>query len=324
MKKHKKIFKKNTASLSTIYDITGIDRIPHKKEYSGDVTYTPQTDSQNIEALILDFKDKLDNHLKDGTTYAADSAVWYVEALLNYTYGDASTPCINPTMDTVERSLNSTGANGYTLQQLAEVYDDIKDEVMANEPENSHVYAINLFAYPAGNLTVFATHTAYATNHNSSYKSLADTAGYWYWGAEKGMCGADSGLYVGTDASEIIQDIINSTVVGDYFTGLESAGANYFITNYIDPNFPFNDDYLLPYRHFVAEDETGAGLGALDFCLSPEHIDYYCSEDGIFYIIDDLCPVRKEFAYIIIDAGACDGVITMHSLGITYGTPVNN
>ena len=89
-----------------------------KKENSDEMKVPPMNTSQKTEALILAFKDKLDNHLKDGTTYAADSAVWYVEALLNYTFGDASTPCFNPTVDTAERNLNNTGVNGFSLQEI--------------------------------------------------------------------------------------------------------------------------------------------------------------------------------------------------------------
>jgi hypothetical protein len=285
-----------------------------KKENTGEMNTPQMNNSQKTEALILAFKDKLDNHLKDGTTYAADSAVWYVEALLNYTFGDASTPCFNPTVDTAERNLNNTGVNGFSLQELADVYDDLKDEVVANQPNNMHVYAIDLFTYPAGNLTVFTTHTAYANDQNSTYKSVTDTAGYWFWGKQWGMCGADSGLYIGMDATDILEGLIN-TISCDYWTDLEYDGA--WPNEYIDPNFPLTNSLLHPTRLFSASGTTPA---VLDYCMSPTEIDYYNSSEGIRYIIDDLCPERKSFMYCFLGAYA-DGYYVVHIGSFTYGVP---
>ena len=285
-----------------------------KKEDVGDVNNAQQTQSKRIEALILNFKDKLENNLKDGTTYAADSAVWYVEALLNYTNGNASTPCLDPIIDTAERNINGTGANGFTLQQLNDVYVAIEDDVLANQPENTNIFAIDLYTYPAGNLTVFAARTAYSSVANINYKSVSDTAGYWYWGAQKGMCGADSGSYVGMDATDILEGLIN-TISCDYWTSLETETA--WPNSYIDPNFPFTDQYLYPTRLFSAGD---ACIPVLNFCLSPDHIDYYNSDDGIHYAIDDLRPQGKRFMYCVLSASAAD-CYAVHVGLFTYGVP---
>ncbi len=286
-----------------------------KKESNEQMQEAP--DNNNTETLILCFKQKLENHLKDGSTYATDSAVWYVEALLNYTYGNAGVICRDFNVDTVETPVNATGANGFTLAQLAQVFDVIETGVLAHQPEGTHIFAIDLYTYPAGNLTVFAARTAYATPTAPAYKALADTSGYWYWGAEQGMCGSDSGLYIGMDATDIIEDLINNTVQGDYFTDLETNSVSYW-DNYIDPNFPFDIQYLLPRRLFAAD---GPFEETLFFCTSPSLIAYYASNQGIGYIINDLKPVRKEFAYGILTGGTPDNLLVIHNVGITYGTP---
>lgn len=297
----------------TLYLFVALAIVSCKKENTA-----PQQQHQppkKTETLILDFKQKLENHLKDGTAYSADSAVWYVEALLNYTHGNASVVCQNFTVDTVETTVNNTGTNGFTLTQLAQVFETIESGVLAHQPVGTNIYAIDLYAYPAGNLTVFASRTAYATPRNT-FKSLADTSGYWYWGIELGMCGSDSGLYVGMDATDIIEDYLNNQVQGDYFTDLETDGASYW-DFYYDPNFPFNIPYLLPYRLFTA---LGPYQEVLLFCMPPDLIHYYCGPNGIQYIIEDLRPPRKTFAYCVVDHGATE-TMTMHGVTITYGIP---
>ena len=243
-----------------------------------------------VETLIVDFKQKLENHLKDGTAYSADSAVWYVEALLNYTHGNASVVCQNFTVDTVETTVNNTGTNGFTLMQLAQVFETIESGVLAHHPVGTNIYAIDLYAYPAGNRTVFASRTAYATPRNT-FKSLADTSGYWYWGIELGMCGPDSGLYVGMDATDVLENLLN-TISFDYWTDLETFGA--WPHQYIDPNFPFNDPYLDSTRIFSC---SGPIPIPLEYCLSPDHIHYYNSNNGIRFIINEMRPAHKSFCY---------------------------
>jgi len=277
----------------------------------------------DVKTLILNFKDKLENHLKDGGTYTADSAVWYVEALLNYTYGNASVPCINYQVDTAEITGIETNGNIFTIEQLAVVFDNLEADVLASQPQNTNIIAIDVYSYPSDNFTTFASRTTCATPRTPAYKALTDTAGYWFWGADQGMCGLDYGLYVGLDATDIIENVINGTVgYNDYYTDLEYDGASYW-DYYFDPDFPFEIQYLMDRRLFAA---YGPWQSVLAFCMSPELISYYCSEEGIPYIIDDLCPFRKQFICCDVEGGATDNggdELVIHSVYITYGVPHN-
>ncbi len=276
--------------------------------------------SRNVEGLILDFKAKLDATLKEGTTYAADSAVWYVEALLNYTYGNASVQCRDFDVNIAEITLNTTGTEGFTLEQLLTVFEYLEEDVLTNQPENTNIYAIDVYTYPEGGQTVFAARTAYATPLTPQYKAALDTSGCWYWGAFQGMCGPDIGLYVGMDATDIIEEIINSTVSGnDYFTDLETQYGHYW-QYWEDPNFPFEDPYLIPFRLFAA---SGPAIEMLQFCMCPTLIEYYTGQQGIPYIISELRPVRKTFAYIVMSAGAPSDSHIIHQAEIIYGIPHN-
>ena len=269
----------------------------------------------DVEKLILSFKDKLQNHLKDGGTYTTDSAVWYVEALLNYTYGNGSVPCKNYLTDSAEIAVNDPNSGVFTIEQLATVFDFLENEVVNNQPENTNIIAIDVYTYPENDNVIFASLTAYATPKTPELKSIADTSGYWFWGADKGMCGPDSGLYVGMDATDILEDLLN-TVANDYWTNIETKVA--WPWQYEDPNFPFDEPYLYPTRLYSAGGPTPV---ICDFCLSPDHIAYYASSQGIGYIIDDLCPSGKRFMYCDIWPGVSDDTEGVHVGYLTYGTP---
>lgn len=280
-------------------------------------TGTPETQMvSGIEQRILNFEQQLQSGQKDGITYAIDSAVWYVEALLNYSFCEAGNLCRNITVDTLETAVNSPGSNGFTLEQLGAVYDQLEEDITLQLPAGNIVFAVDLYTYMAGNHTVFAARTAYATIIQPGYKSIADTSGYWFWGADKGMCGPDSGLYVGVDASDILQNIINAAA-SDVWTSLENHSA--YPSQYPDTNFPFSDQYLDSTRIFQAYGPTNI---VLDFCLSPDHIEYYLSGNGIWYIINDLMPINKRFAWCDIWAGAYDSSTALHVGTFTYGVPV--
>ena len=269
---------------------------------------------QNLEQLILNFEQKLNSGQKDGTTYAIDSAVWYVEALLNYSFCEAGNQCHNIVVDTLWTIVNDPGTNGFTIEQLETVFDDLEDDIAENQPEDNIVFAIDLYAYPAGNLTVFEARTAYATLSEPAFKATADTSGYWYWGGDLGMCGPDTGLYVGTDASDILQNQFNSGA-SDIWTSLETNGA--WPTQYYDPNFPFSTDVLEPTRLFSASDTAVPGV--LYYCIWPALMEYYNSSSGIKYIIGDLTPTGKKFAYCDIEAGIPIGGWAIHTGSFTYG-----
>ena len=55
----------------------------------------------NIEQRILAFKSNLESNLKTGREYPIDTAVWYEEALVNYTYASVANNQDWPYMDSI-------------------------------------------------------------------------------------------------------------------------------------------------------------------------------------------------------------------------------
>ena len=289
-----------------------------KKENVGDVNSTQQTDSKKIEALILNFKDKLENNLKDGTTYMADSATWYVEALLNYSYGYATALGCTFTTDSVATNVNTNGANGYTVAQLNDVYEYLEEEATENIPEDHYIFCIDVSISVAGNVTTFSSVSGYARPLPSFKSTDDDDPGYWYWGGGLGMCGPDVGNNIGMDAADIIEGFVNATAEYEYFTNIENTTTSF--NSYPYSSFPFHDDYLLEARLFAYCDTTGPND---DFCLSPDHISFYSGNNGALYIVRDLEPSNKEFAYcVFIPFTNPYADIDQHLIRIYYGNPI--
>ncbi len=299
--------------LSIIIIIAGFTAC--KKESN---TTSPATGSTpNLEQLILNFEQKLESGQKDGTTYAIDSAVWYVEALLNYSFCEEGHPCRDFVVDTLEICLNDPGNNGFTLEQLETIFDGLEADIADNQPENKIVFVIDLYSYKADNLTVFETRTAYATLSEPAFKATADTSGCWYWGGDLGMCGPDSGLYVGMDASDVLESRI-----GNATTGVWTNVVNFTILPSwtYDPNFPFDITYLQPTRLFSAE---GPYAQLYEFCIPSDVMDYYLSSSGIPYIINDLKPAKKSFIYCSITPIWIDVNSIGHWGGFVFGIPLH-
>ena len=298
--------------------ITAIIFAGCKKE---DSTGTPETQKvSGIEQRILNFELQLESGQKDGTTYAIDSAVWYVEALINYNLGIEGIECNGITIDTAQANLPIPATGEYTLSQLETVYNQLLTQVQQNQPEGTIMFAADLYNNQVETVMVFYVNVAYATPVSPGYKALNDTSGYWYWGGNAGMCGPDSGLYVGMDATDILTNLLTHTWT-NVWTGLETITVNpaYPGFKYYDPNFPFNNyPELDSTRIFKAE-----GNGILQFCLTPAMIAYYSSNKGIGYIINDLKPDRKKYSYCVIEPGVWDDPVVFHEGDFTYGIPLN-
>ncbi len=281
-------------------------------------TTSPATgNTPNLEQLILNFEQKLESGQKDGTTYAIDSAVWYVEALLNYNTGTEGVKCSGITVDTIETNLLTPSSGEYTLNQLETVYNSLLNQVQQNQPEGTIMFAADVYHHQTETVMVFAVSTAYATPVGPLYKALNDTSGCWYWGGDLGMCGHDSGLYVGMDASDVLENRISNTT-SDVWSSLETISK--LPTWYGDPNFPFDITYLQPTRMFYAE---GPWVELYYYCIPSNVMDYYLSGNGIWYIIKDLKPTGKSFAYCNIYDYLSYPSSVVHVGLFTYGIPVN-
>ena len=265
-----------------------------KKEDVGDVNNAQQTQSKRIEALILKFKDKLENNLKDGTTYAADSATWYVEALLNYEQANNAHNFTGLEFYKDSVLLNSTNGE-IPIQELDDAYSYFNGVIatilqQANDPLlNVDLIDVSFDETGLKDGTV-EMELVVSTGKGSSinYTLFPDSAD-WYWGDDLGACG-DNNSGDETDAADKLEYKFNHPIsVGQsgWFTGVVDIWLDGY--DYPDNSYPGNpgphcNKMIFLYDPDAIEDPP---------CIEHEELNYYLSKFD--YIKADTQPTGKTF-----------------------------
>jgi len=278
-----------------------------KKENTGEMKTPPMNDSQKIEALILDFKDKLDNHLKDGTTYMADSAVWYVEGLLNYEQANNAHNFNG--FEFYKDSVLLNAANGkIPLQELNDAYTYFNGVIasileQANDPL-LNIDLVDVSLVETGLKDGSAEmELVVSTGKGSSinYTLFAEDED-WYWGDDEGACG-DNTSGDETDAADKLEYKFNHPIsVGQsgFFTNVESVWLDGY--DYPDNSYPGNPG---PYCNKMIF-QYFPGTYVDDPCLEHEELNYYLSKFD--YIKADAQPTGKTFKTVnVLDYDSSGG-----------------
>jgi hypothetical protein len=226
-----------------------------------------------LEKRILAFRAKIDlirenQTLKAGTEpMEVDSAIWFIEAASNLTYGDASTELNGFVADS--SFIVVTITNGQILWSDVQVtYDKIIDSLSSH---NANITANE-------KQLMFADVSLKATNDNTAIFEVASgfgtdgTSGFgndypWYWGWELGRCDG-TGLGVGQDAADKIAYLANMLISvpagSSYYTDISYKWVNYW-------DVPTNSNPYGDYLLFHDFQETTLNHA----CLSTEEIGYY-------------------------------------------------
>jgi len=291
---------------------TGIDKTENHIEQSF-------KDSQ-LEKRIIAFRDKIDlvredPTLKSGTDpMDVDSAIWYIEATSNFTYGDASFETEEFVVDSAFIEVPVT--NGQILWADVQVaYDQVIDSLSEH---NSNITASEKQLIVA-DISLKESDDNTATFEVTSGFGTDGTTGFgndypWYWGWELGRCDG-SGLGVGLDAADKIAQLANYTI------GVPSGNSYYTDVEY---------RYVYPYDY---EDGNGNPLLFADFqeytlvhqCLSTTDIAGYKS--NLIYIGIQEKPSGKSLIryslfdmtiFALCDPGQHDCWYMEHHANIKY------
>ncbi len=262
---------------------------PHKNEISAK--------DQAITMKILNFKQKLFAYkeipnAKDGQAMPVDSAVWYSEALLNYTYDEGLK---KQNIFTIRDTLIVKTENGYILySDLYATYNEM-EKVIINQKEN----------HPNANLLFADITSLEGTNGNTSFiltSGLGDDSGGddytgWYWGRLLGWC--DNSHY-GWDAANVIKSNINEdiSVPGQgYFTSVSVVYFEYcrykldqndwvYGNFFLNPNWDPNQGYNW-YRYLLFWNQNNEP-STYHRCMEPTEINNYTSLTS--QIVFDIIP----------------------------------
>jgi len=238
-----------------------------------------------LEKRIIAFRDKVDLIRKNPTLKSGsdpmdvDSAVWYIEATSNLTYGDASFETEKFIVDSAFIEVPVT--NGQILwADVQAAYDQVVDSLSVH---NANITA-NQKQLMVADVSLKESNDNSATLELTSGFGTDETSGLgignvypWYWGWELGRCDG-SGSGVGYDAANKIAQLANyniSVPIGNsYYTDVEyrsSTGCEYTNNNGDCLLFEDYQEYTLTHQ-----------------CLSTTDISFYKS--GLMSVGNTLLP----------------------------------
>jgi hypothetical protein len=280
------------------------------------------TTASLTEQKIMNFLDRIDQPLKDEKLYSTDSAIWYSEAALNFTYAIYDSSFVYLTIDTNEFSFDLDQNNKVTQPELEEVYGemvDALDEFHDGLQDNiKHVFFCDVVEVDVsqGQLNVLMI-AQFGCGYTGIIWSYFYETDYWYsvwnWGKCNGYTNdGDAGI-------RLTESFLTAMTVSDP-----------------DRRIWFSDDitiysvnpYYYPYEQVPYEHRGFYNSGSGEFipqCLAPDTLEFYRGEDGIQYIIGQENPDPQnglEFESIIVWGDATvwgENYVELHFMDITYG-----
>lgn len=203
---------------------------------SGDEVYWTQEDLK-IQNQILNFQEKVkNNNFKNGETITLDSAIWYMEAGINFSYCFTDTSIMNEIIDTVFFELQVSN-DEVLISSIQEAYQNVEESVIQNLNGMNSDHAIAFLSdfsiidndlktdtKTAQVVTIYGIETNPAYPGSSCYGDYEFTSPMHF-----------------TNAAAIFQNYINNPqcpqIAYDYVTNIE--------WRYVAPN-QTNYDYLNP------------------------------------------------------------------------------
>jgi hypothetical protein len=303
-----------------------------------------------MEQRILSFQSQITSNLKSGSSYPIDTAVRYIEGLVNYNYGDVSNTLSNHHVYSVLMQVSLTNGQ-VTLTEMATTYNKIIDSLTVqfeNLPSsNGHLIYADIFRRDStsGSVT-FGIISSFCCGTQITEPVWQEGIDYWEYGnawcGAGGYCdGPNEGDELWDDAAEQIErkirmhigvhqsrnyldDIETLFITGDG-TILDSLGNTYTCDNFRVPNDPL-DNYCDYYVHFQGDYDQNTPMHD---CLTPTEMNFYYNGTSstlydLIYECDEAGPLveGKEFTDLDIIGQAVlftEHTYYVHSVTVGYG-----
>ncbi|MBL7111098.1 MAG: hypothetical protein ISS19_04070 [Bacteroidales bacterium] len=260
-------------------------------------------------------------NLKISDSLVLDSAVWYLEGVLNLEYANNNHLLEN--QEFYHATITVLPVEGtLTMEQILNAYiyfSEKLEEINANQSNPAFTYDMIDIHFHEANLkdgAVDLEMTAASGWYSTSNYVLFGGEDYWYWGNGQGKCGNYSG-YVGTDASDLLQYKFNhprSVLEPGTFipTSIEWKDVTGYMYDDQNNPGPYCDAMIFYYETSITPPP-----GTPEPCLDPDELNYYLSTFD--YIKYDQRPVGKTFKNVeIYDDLIPNGTYNMHHLYTLY------
>lgn len=273
--------------------------------------------SKKVIALIHNFEQKMNDALKSAETISLDSAVWCIEASLNYNYADPANATGEYSINSFTYTFSVNENSEVLLSDVQTIYEQMENDLVNNQKSSDNV----VLAFSDISVDSLVGGTAYMSGTNGSssglprsYIAIDDD---WYWGTLGGpLVGNCLGTDSTSDASNELEWRLNNPLPAPteqiFYTDLETPeifGEDFLDENdyprlYIGWNYPYDD------------------------CLTIDTLTYYLNQsDDIIYTYKPnggLRPTTKDFVKVIIDDALLfsqNYSAHYHLYKVTYGIP---
>jgi hypothetical protein len=296
-----------------------------------------------IQNNILSFQDKIKNNsFKSGETLELDSAVWYLEALMNYNYSTPDSSFVNLTVDTTFEFNLPVNDDLVDFSNLSEAAFAMEEHIVnyLNNMPNSIKFMVVADVhikdddFKSGSKTLSIT-TGYGSEYidnPSAYTPFGEND-YWLYGYPF-FGGCETNNATSSDAAEEIEYKINNPNVswddpypaGSYVVnvGIQTIES----WSYPNPDDDQEDNWL----DYLMYAEVDNNILFADLCLEPEEMNFYLQGtlDVIEMVIEEkqaLFPNDDiEFVYLNLfgemASMGLDYTYYLHFGEVTYGKRV--
>lgn len=277
--------------------------------------------TNETELKIQSFINSMNSQLKSGSTYSIDDAIWYAEATLNFTYAIYDSSFVYLSRETSSFSIDLNSSNTVDQSDLLAAYAKMVDSLEAHydgiQDSPKHVFLCDVIdvSHSVGTLDIVMVSVIGCDYTINQYGSFG-TTDYWWSGDLEGKCNGFSGEGDATTALEY--KLLHTMIVSDpyvrvYWTDIDSVCD-------IDPeNYYFESAPRGTRGYWYGSNNPEDWVQ----CLDPDELNFYISNDGIPYIIEDNDTyIDKEFCDIdvIWDFIPDDEIYyEVHKLNISYG-----
>ena len=246
-----------------------------------------------ILGFLKDVRGRRVSGLKSAESFSADSAVWYIEAGLNFTAGNLELAHEDSWEDSVSVPLN-VDVSGISEEDVYDAFDALLVQLAPWVNEEQHIVLVDVLDASSGDCELKAT-----VQLGSGYSKGAPSTTYgpkdcYYYGGSLTQqtaacaCGCTT-LQVSWCSNRIIQNRINSANLvlipdGSILNSVETwkvwnfdniAERKINLYNPLLSQAPLGDGYhdTKTYSHYI-NGPTGPDLAAL-LCLSPTEMSYW-------------------------------------------------
>jgi hypothetical protein len=270
-----------------------------KKSQKDNLTNVKQPTISNINVvpLIKSFKLRMNSNLKSTDCIPADSAEWYLAAMVNYTYCDASVKGEYQFIDSTFISLPKQGKN-VSIASMDTMYNAIIDSLrnQFNSINNSEKYLLAVYIKNIQQSSSqidfkIVTFIEYGPVSNAYLTfGINDDWKWWNMGMNNG--GYCDGLYQGTDlASDAAIQLTNKVMLRrsvpseGYCFISPFSDITLYADHYINPNHgsSYNYQYYYMYQNTTQYPDYNTCLSYIDmnfYLLGAETIVYTADVNG--------------------------------------------